>query len=133
MLNCLNNLIHLFVSRQKTIGIILLFLAQSLIVSAQQPFGEDVNSSSCKSARLLIQQNKYKEAALLMKNCVQTDSAESSEWRLGNLLLGAETEFYLENDEEAGRYAALADDYYSSFFRRKAKGIVVVRYQNQEN
>ncbi|MGI8541990.1 MAG: tetratricopeptide repeat protein, partial [Aridibacter sp.] len=64
---------------------------------------------------MAVGQSNYKEAAQLIKSCLKesshTDTFEYAEY----LLLGAEIEYYLENDSQATKYAVMTEDLYNSF------------------
>lgn len=73
--------------------------------------GED---SSCLAARIEAGKDNYKEAAQLIKRCLESNLSTDAQRRAENLLIGAEIEFYLENNLLAINYAKLAEDHYLS-------------------
>ncbi|MEJ7860525.1 MAG: CHAT domain-containing tetratricopeptide repeat protein [Pyrinomonadaceae bacterium] len=82
-----------------------------------------VSDSSCKAARLASGRDNFEEAARLIKLCLESSSKTDAASRAENLLLGAEIEFYLENDQQAANYASLAENQYISLADETRKGL----------
>ncbi len=99
--------------RRKTAGFILLLLAHLLSVSAQES-DKSSEDSSCKAAHLEIGKSNFERASQLIKPCLESSSETNADERAENFLLGAEIEFYLENDRQAADYATVAENYYAS-------------------
>ena len=95
--------------KRKTAGLILLFFAHLLCASGQE-LSKSANDSPCKAARLASGQDNFEDASRLIKQCLESSSKNDATSRAENLLLGAEIEFYLENDRQAAIYASLAEN-----------------------
>ncbi len=108
--------------KRKTAGLILLFFAQLLCASGQE-LSNPINDSPCKAARLASGQDNFEDASRLIKQCLESSSKNDAASRAENLLLGAEIEFYLENDQQAANYAALAENQYISLGHETRKGL----------
>jgi CHAT domain-containing protein len=89
---------------------LLLALPFSVMGQPTSKSGDDY----CKSAHTAVRQDSYEEAARLIKLCVESNSTADADEVAENLLLGAEVEFYLENDRQAVSYAAAAENFYAS-------------------
>ena len=109
-----------FSHRQKILFVFLLCFAQ-LSISAQLKPDKTVIKSTCNTARKAVGQSDYKKAAQFIKSCLEEnpnkDIFEFSE----DLLLGAEIEYYLENDLQAEKYAVNAEQLYNSLDAEKQK------------
>lgn len=101
---------------------ILLFLAPLLCASAQE-LSSSVSDSPCKAARLASGRDNFEEASRLIKQCLESSSKTDAASRAENLLLGAEIEFYLENDQQSAIYASLAENQYISFADETRKAL----------
>lgn len=110
-------------SKRKTASLILLLSAFLLSASAQEP-GKSPVDSPCKAARLEVGKGNFEKASQLIKPCLELSSETDADERAENLLLGAEIEFYLENDRQAAKYATVAENYYASLKNenRKTRG-----------
>lgn len=108
--------------KRRTAILILLFLFASIYVAAQGPskLSED---SSCVAARTEAGKGNNEEAARLVKQCLESKSLTDAQTRAENLLLGAEIEFYLENDLQALNYARHAENHYNSLEGKQRKSV----------
>lgn len=99
--------------------VVLLTLAPLLLVYAQEPDKKDIDP--CRQTQSLVEQGKFDEASVQIKNCISLNRPLDELQQITNLLLGAETEFYLQNDEQSKRYAESADSFYQSLSVEKQK------------
>ena len=100
----------------------LLFFTQVNSAVAQIPDEFAVNPF-CEATRTAVSKSDYKEASQLIKQCVESFSKTESTEYAENLLLGAEIEYYLENDSDAANYAALAEIHFSSLTSLDQEGL----------
>jgi CHAT domain-containing protein len=107
-------------SYRKTISFLFLCLTASFSASAQG-LGKSLDGSPCEAARSAVGRGSYEEAGRLIKSCLETDSQTNATRLAENQLLGAEVEFYLENDLQAASYAATAEKYYDSLTNEQQK------------
>lgn len=110
--------INLF--RRKTACLVLLPFS-FLISAAAQESTAPANEFFCKASRTEVGKGNYEKAAQLIKQCLESNSEAGAQARAENLLLGAEVEFYLENDLQAAKYAALAEKHYVSLDEKQQK------------
>lgn len=105
---------------RKTISFLFLCLAASFSVAAQE-FGKASDGSPCEAARSAVGRGNFEEAARLVKSCLETNPQTNADRLAENQLLGAEVEFYLENDVQAAKYAVTAEKYYDSLTNEQQK------------
>ena len=106
----------------KTVVLILVFFTHFLSVSGQE-LSKSVEDSPCKATRLASGQGNFESASRLIKQCLESGSKVDVLARVENLLLGAEIEFYLENDRQAADYAALAENQYTSLSHESQRAL----------
>lgn len=99
------------------VNLVLLTLLLSFPIYSQQS-GND-NSNPCQAANLLAEQGKFRDASIEIKKCLSLNLRSNELDYFANTLLGAETEFYLENDAQSRRYVELAENYYQSLTAEK--------------
>nr|MBA4185541.1 tetratricopeptide repeat protein [Acidobacteriota bacterium] len=102
--------------------LILVFFTYLLSVFGQEP-SKPVEDSPCKATRLASGQGNFESASRLIKQCLESGSKADVLARAENLLLGAEIEFYLENDRQAADYAALAENQYTSLAEENQRAL----------
>ena len=109
-------------SKKSATGLILLLFIQLLSVPGQESSRQG-DDSSCNAARVASGREKFEEAARLIEQCLESGSKTDAANHAENLLLGAEIEFYLENDRQAANYSALAEKHYTSLEDGTKKGL----------
>lgn len=112
--------------KRQAAGLILLFFAQLLLASGQEP-GKSVDVSPCNAARIASAQDKFEEAARLIEQCLESGSKPDATNHAENLLLGAEIQLYLGNDRQAANYSALAENHYNSLEDGTKRGLWLFR------
>ncbi len=122
LVKVLNNRKFFVLPELKTVVLILLFFTHFLSVSGQES-SKPVEDSPCKAARLASGQGNFESAARLIKQCLESGSKTDVLAHVEDLLLGAEIEFYLENDRQAADYAALAENQYTSLGDESRKAL----------
>jgi CHAT domain-containing protein len=125
-LKLLHNRKILSLPKRQAAGLILLFFAQLLSVSGQE-LSKSVDDSPCDAARITSAEDKFEEAARLIKQCLESSSKNNAANHAENLLLGAEIELYLGNDQQAASYSARAENYYNSLEDGTKKGLWLFR------
>ena len=109
-------------SKRKAVGLLLLFLINLVSVSAQES-NKSLDGSPCEATRIASGQDNFEAAAHLIKLCLESGSKTDAASYAENLLLGAEIEFYLENDQQAANYALLAENQYVSLNPESQKAL----------